>query len=73
MEKQVHNEISGNGLDLIQKLCKVHQKTVGNVMECVIQGNVSEIELSKLSCKEVYFIKELNPIYRSFMEELKSN
>lgn len=72
MEKQVLNEISGNGLDLIQKLCRVHQKSIGNVMHCITQRNVSDIELSKLSCKEVYFIKELNPLYKKFMEELKS-
>jgi hypothetical protein len=64
LEKQLANEIERQGLDLIQKLCRVNQKSAGNVMESMSQKNVAEIELSNLSCKEVFFIKELTPIYK---------
>ncbi len=64
LEKQLANEIERQGLDLIQKLCRVNQKSADNVMESMSQNNVAEIELSNLSCKEVFFIKELTPIYK---------
>ena len=63
-EKQLAKEIEMQGLDLIQKLCRVNLKAAGNVMESMSQRSVAEIELSNLSCKEVFFVKELTPIYK---------